>query len=102
MKHCKPDGRTPCLRWMWSYIPSGIRSTEKEGVCDVCGGELIATTRQAGDGSAHLGVYHENSAPLIDYYTKAGILKTVDGTKDMEDVFAEIVEFWENNLCQLR
>ena len=30
--------------------------------------------------------------PLIDYYTKAGILKTVDGTVDINDVFAAIVE----------
>ena len=29
--------------------------------------------------------------PLIDYYTKEGILKSVDGTKDLEEVFADIV-----------
>ena len=39
-----------------------------------------------------LNVYHEQTQPLIDYYTKAGILKTVDGTVDMNDVFKAIVD----------
>ena len=38
-----------------------------------------------------LHVYHDQTQPLIDYYTKAGILKSVDGTVDMEDVFGAIV-----------
>ena len=38
-----------------------------------------------------LNVYHEQTQPLIDYYTKEGILKSVDGTKDLEEVFADIV-----------
>ena len=65
---------------------------KKEGVCDVCGGELILRDDDKPETvQKRLGVYHEQTQPLIDYYTKAGILKTVDGTKDMEDVFAEIV-----------
>lgn len=43
-----------------------------------------------------LNVYHEQTQPLIDYYTKAGILKTVDGTVDINDVFAAIVEILEH------
>ena len=38
-----------------------------------------------------LNVYHEQTQPLIDFYTKKGVLKTVDGTVDMQDVFAAIV-----------
>ena len=65
---------------------------KKEGVWDVCGGELILRDDDKPETvQKRLGVYHEQTQPLIDYYTKAGILKTVDGTKDMEDVFAEIV-----------
>ena len=65
---------------------------KKEGVCDVCGGELILRDDDKPETvQKRLGVYHEQTQPLIDYYTKAGILKTVDGTKAMEDVFAEIV-----------
>ena len=39
-----------------------------------------------------LDVYHEQTQPLIDYYTNAGILKTVDGTVDIDVVFQNIVE----------
>ena len=39
-----------------------------------------------------LNVYHEQTQPLIDYYEKAGVLKEVDGTKNMEEVFNDIVD----------
>ena len=48
--------------------------------------------RKRTDLKKRLNVYHEQTQPLIDYYTKAGILKTVDGTVDINDVFAAIVE----------
>ena len=38
-----------------------------------------------------LTVYHEQTQPLIDYYKKQSILKTVDGPQPMEKVFADIV-----------
>ena len=38
------------------------------------------------------GVYHEQTQPLIDYYTEAGVLREVDGTIDINDVFAAIVQ----------
>jgi len=37
-------------------------------------------------------VYHTQTQPLIDYYTKEGILQEVDGTQDLEVVFDEIVK----------
>ena len=64
----------------------------KEGICDTCGGELILRDDDKPETvQKRLGVYHEQTQPLIDYYTKAGILKTVDGTVAMEDVFGAIV-----------
>ena len=39
-----------------------------------------------------LDVYHEQTQPLIDFYGKKGILKTVDGTREMHEVFGAIVE----------
>ena len=36
-------------------------------------------------------LYHEQTQPLIDYYKKQNILKSVDGTQPMEKVFADIV-----------
>ena len=67
--------------------------TKTEGICDVCGKELILRDDDKPETvQKRLNVYHEQTQPLIDYYTKAGILKTVDGTVDINDVFAAIVE----------
>ena len=67
--------------------------TKTEGICDVCGKELILRDDDKPETvQKRLNVYHELTQPLIDYYTKAGILKTVDGTVDINDVFAAIVE----------
>ena len=42
--------------------------------------------------SKRLKVYHEQTQPLIDYYTEQGVLKTVDGTRSLDEVFQAIVE----------
>ena len=66
---------------------------KKEGICDKCGGGLILRDDDKPETVLkRLGVYHEQTQPLIDYYTEAGILKEVDGTIDINDVFAEIVK----------
>ncbi len=67
--------------------------TKKEGVCDVCGKELVLRDDDKPETvKKRLGVYHEQTQPLIDYYTKAGILREVDGTADIDDVFRAITE----------
>ena len=67
--------------------------TKKEGICDTCGGELILRDDDKPETvQKRLNVYHEQTQPLIDYYTEAGILKTVDGTVDIDDVFQSIVD----------
>ena len=67
--------------------------TKKEGICDACGGELILRDDDKPETvQKRLGVYHEQTQPLIDYYKKQGILKEVDGSFDMEDVFKEILK----------
>ena len=70
------------------YKPSRV-----EGICDKCGGGLILRDDDKPETVLkRLGVYHEQTQPLIDYYTEAGVLKEVDGTIDINDVFAAIVE----------
>ena len=65
--------------------------TKVEGVCDKCGGSLILRDDDKPETVLkRLGVYHEQTQPLIDYYTKQNVLVEVDGTKDMEEVFAAI------------
>lgn len=65
---------------------------KQDGVCDTCGAGLILRDDDAPETvKKRLKVYHEQTQPLIDYYTKGGILKKVDGTVDMEEVFKTIV-----------
>lgn len=68
--------------------------TKKEGICDTCGGELILRDDDKPETvQKRLNVYHDQTQPLIDYYTNQGILRTVDGTVDIDDVFRAITEF---------
>ena len=67
------------------------KAPKVEGVCDKCGGELY----QRGDDtietvSNRLDVYAAQTAPLIDYYKSNGIMSSIDGSKSMEDVLADI------------
>ena len=67
--------------------------TKEEGKCDTCGGELIVRDDDKPETVlSRLEVYHNQTQPLIDYYKGQGILKSVDGTVDMKDVFKAIVE----------
>ena len=66
--------------------------TKVENICDTCQGELILRDDDKPETvQKRLNVYHEQTQPLIDYYTKKNILVEVDGTQDIEDVFAAIV-----------
>lgn len=67
--------------------------TKVEGICDKCGEELIIRDDDKPETVLNrLEVYHNQTQPLIDYYNEQGILKSVDGTVDMKDVFNAIVE----------
>jgi adenylate kinase len=63
-----------------------------EGVCNACGGEVYQRDDDTVETVTNrLGVYESQTAPLIDYYEAKGLLRHIDGTKDIDDVFAEIV-----------
>ena len=67
--------------------------TKVENICDVCGEKLILRDDDKPETvKKRLNVYHEQTQPLIDYYQTQGILRTVDGTKDMDEVFADILK----------
>ena len=67
--------------------------TKVEGVCDACGEKLILRDDDKPETvQKRLNVYHEQTQPLIDFYGDAGILKTVDGTMEMDRVFEAIVQ----------
>jgi adenylate kinase len=86
------SGRRACVGCGATYHIK-YNPTKVEGVCDACGEKLILRDDDKPETVKNrLSVYHEQTQPLIDYYNKAGVLAEVDGTKDMEDVFADIVE----------
>ena len=64
---------------------------KQDGICDKCGSELVLRDDDKPETvKKRLAVYHNQTQPLIRYYGNQKILRTVDGTKDMEDVFQDI------------
>lgn len=85
------SGRRACVACGATYHIVHI-PTRVEGVCDKCGAELILRDDDKPETVKNrLNVYHEQTQPLIDYYTAKNVLHEVDGTKAMEDVFSSIV-----------
>ena len=86
------SGRRACVACGGTYHLVHI-PPKQEGICDTCGKELILREDDKPETvKKRLDVYHEQTQPLIDYYTGKGILKEVDGTVDMADVFAAITD----------
>ena len=86
------SGRRACLSCGSTFHIEHV-PPKKEGICDRCGKELILRDDDKEETVKNrLDVYHKQTQPLIDYYTGQNILKTVDGTADMMDVFTAITE----------
>ena len=85
------SGRRACVNCGATYHVV-YAPTKVENICDTCHGELILRDDDKPETvQKRLNVYHEQTQPLIDYYTKKNILVEVDGTVDIDDVFAAIV-----------
>lgn len=66
--------------------------SKEEGKCDKCQGELFQRSDDNEETVARrIQVYLDETSPLINYYTKAGIIKTINGQQDIDKVFADIV-----------
>lgn len=64
---------------------------KKEGTCDKCGGELYQRDDDKEETiRRRLDVYEAQTAPLIDYYGKKGILHAVQGTGSIDDIFGKM------------
>lgn len=86
------SGRRACTGCGATYHIEHV-PPKAEGICDRCGETLVLRDDDKPETVQNrLKVYHDQTQPLISYYTNKGILRTVDGTKDMEDVFAAITE----------
>ena len=86
------SGRRACLACGATYHIEHV-PPKTEGICDVCGQELVLRDDDKPETVLNrLNVYHEQTQPLIDFYNEKGVLKNIDGTVDMKEVFAAIVE----------
>jgi adenylate kinase len=71
---------------------------KKDMLCDKCGAPLIQRSDDKEDTvKARLSVYRRQTAPLISYYEKQGLLKNISGTGNIDKVFAGICSLIEKN-----
>ena len=83
------SGRRVCLKCGATYHISRLNG---KTTCDSCSDELV----QRADDKAEtvlnrLKVYHDQTAPLVDFYQKKGLLRVIDGDQDMDTIFASIM-----------
>jgi adenylate kinase len=89
------SGRRACVACGATYHTVTI-PPKQEGICDVCGAELILRDDDKPETVLkRLTVYHEQTQPLITYYSEKDVLRTVDGTNDPETNFRDIIHIVE-------
>ena len=86
------SGRRACVTCGATYHIEHV-PPKTEGICDKCGSELILRDDDKPETVLNrLKIYHDQTQPLIDFYSNEGILKEVDGTIDVKDVFENITK----------
>ena len=82
------SGRRVCKDCGSSYHLE-YKAPKADGVCDACDGELIQRKDDAPETVLdRLAVYHKQTEPLKDYYSKKGILRIVEGQEEIADTSA--------------
>lgn len=64
-----------------------------DGKCPNCGGEIIQRDDDKEETVRNrLAVYNKQTAPLKEFYSKKGILKTINGDDTIEEVYRKILD----------
>lgn len=90
------SGRYACAKCGEGYHDT-FKCPEKDGVCDACGSTEFSRRKddQPETVKNRLEAYHRQTAPLLPYYAERGVLVTVDGMQDIEDVTASLFSVLE-------
>jgi len=89
-------GRRTCKGCQQMYNVH-FSTPDKDGICDKCGGELYQRDDDQEETIKNrLDVYEQSTAPLIDYYGRKGILKSVQGVGSIDEIFNKIVSILEH------
>jgi adenylate kinase len=92
-------GRWTCRTCQTTYNYR-VNPPRKPGVCDIDGGELYQREDDRPDVvSERIKVYLRDTVPVVDYYRDRGILREIDGTRDIEGVATEIQRQLEAAVC---
>lgn len=85
------SGRMGCTKCGELYHRDS-KPPKREGLCDKCNSPLfVRTDDQPETIRERLRVFRENTQPVIDYYESKGILNRIDGSKDPEEVYEDIL-----------
>jgi adenylate kinase len=84
-------GRLVCSNCGATYH-SLFNAPKSEGVCDACGGELYQRSDDTPEAvEKRLGIYYEQTEPILEHYRQAGTLVEVNGNQDIPMVTREIL-----------
>lgn len=86
------SGRRTCRNCQTMYHLR-YNPPKKEGVCDICGGELYQREDDKEETiKARLEIYDDQTAPLVEYYQRRGLLRPIDGVGEVDEIFKRIVQ----------
>jgi adenylate kinase len=85
-------GRWTC-RFCQATYNYTVNPSRRKGICDLDGGELYQRDDDRFEVvSERIKVYIQDTVPVVDYYRERGILREIDGTRDIESVASAIGE----------
>lgn len=89
------SGRRGCPKCGQMYHIK-YNSPKKDGICDECGSELIQRKDDTEETVKNrLKVYHDTTAPIVDFYDKKGLLLKVSGVGDIDEITSYLIKSLE-------
>jgi adenylate kinase len=79
-----------CRDCQTNYVAKGME--RRPWICDVCGGDVVQRDDDTPEAiNRRLDLYEEQTAPLMNYYSRLGMLAVVNGVGHPDDVFARLI-----------